>query len=782
MTFEPNEKFARLLELLGSGRFSSERRSETTKYREFIAQFPVESLLTLTLDEYCVGKQLPSFCKWIEQDLVPVFGRYVPGTSRGHIIYFSREVDAYWKKPQLSDLSDEDALRYTLKLQYAVAKANIAEDLSWVDDDQQLYIRAGVSPRVTMSAGRKLRILCCYNPDEFLPITSWPHLKHFLELFGCPIREIPKVGRPVACSMLLRTLFLRAQEAMPNLTFSPRDFVDVLYNSESGFAPDAEASGPVLAVTSEDEPETQDPFEDDDSEPSKKPNIILYGPPGTGKTFSTVAEAVKIADRTFYANNEGERGSIKGRFDELVATRRIRFVTFHQSFSYEDFVEGLRAGTNENEAGQIQYSVESGVFKEICDDASKPVQSPAAQVRVGDTPRIWKISIDSTGESDTRQYCLMHGEARIGWGHVGDLNASLVSNSTFSLASNDRNTLESFANEIAVGDVLLCIGSNTEVTAVGIVNGAYRFDDTPPTLIKADYKHVLPVTWIATNIKFSILNLNGQKRFTQKTVYEINRFSWSELFDGLRAAKIDVEAISSSVMNSDPFVLIIDEINRGNVSRIFGELITLIEPSKRLGASESLTVTLPYSKKSFGVPKNVYLIGTMNTADKSLTSLDIALRRRFVFKEMPVKYELLNTLVIKQNDKNLNVGEMLLVMNQRIEVLLDKEHCIGHAYFLPLMSDPTLDGLTAVFKQQILPLLQEYFFEDWERIGLVLNDHSSSSSARFIHNANEVAKSVTQLFSADLVDKFKLRETRWSVNESALTSIDSYRNIAGAAE
>jgi 5-methylcytosine-specific restriction protein B len=125
---------------------------------------------------------------------------------------------------------------------------------------------------------------------------------------------------------------------------------------------------------------------------------------------------------------------------------------------------------------------------------------------------------------------------------------------------------------------------------------------------------------------------------------------------------------------------------------------------------------------------------------------------------------------------------MLLEMNQRIEVLLDKEHCIGHAYFLPLMSDPTLDGLTAVFKQQILPLLQEYFFEDWERIGLVLNDYSSSSSARFIHNASEVAKSVTQLFSADLVDKFKLRETRWSVNESALTSIDSYLKIAGAAE
>jgi 5-methylcytosine-specific restriction protein B len=780
MTFEPNDNFLELLKLLRLVEPVAPVRSQTPKYQEFITAFPAESLLTLTLDQYCVGKQLPSFCKWIERDLEPVFGRYVPGTSEGHIVYYSKKRGAYWKKPQLSDLTDEDALTYTLKIQYAIAKANITEDLSWIDDDDRLYLRAGVESRVTMSAGRKLRILCCYNPDQFLPITSSPHLKHFLGLFGCPKKLMPKVGQPVARLMLLHEIFAAAQLECPHIT--PRDFVDVLYNSASGFAP---LKDEIKEVPVQNSYETSDVKEVADEDDAKLPialNTILYGPPGTGKTFSTVAEAVKILDPKSYAANEGDRGTIKELFDDFVATERIRFVTFHQSFSYEDFVEGLRADTDGGDGGQIRYSIKSGVFKEICDEARKPVQGPSAVVRLNDAPRIWKISIDGTRESATRQHCFTHGEARIGWGNFGDLKAAQWSNPALALGSNDRNTLEKFATDISVGDVLLCIGSNSEVTAVGIVSGTYRFDESPPSLVNLDYKNVLPVSWIATNINFSILNLNGQMRFTQKTVYEITRFSWSELFEALRAAKIDFEAIASTKENSDPFVLIIDEINRGNVSRIFGELITLIEPSKRFGASESLTVTLPYSKKSFGVPKNVYLIGTMNTADKSLTSLDIALRRRFVFKEMPVKYELLNTLVIKQNDKNLNVGDMLLVMNQRIEVLLDKEHCIGHAYFLPLMSDPTLDGLTAVFKQQILPLLQEYFFEDWERIGLVLNDHSSSSSARFIHNARDVAKSVTQLFSADLVDKFKLRETRWSVNESALTSIDSYLNIAEAGE
>lgn len=504
-------------------------------------------------------------------------------------------------------------------------------------------------------------------------------------------------------------------------------------------------------------------------------NIILYGPPGTGKTFTTIDEAIKIVDLDFYKENENNRVALKRRFDDLVANKRIRFVTFHQSFSYEDFVEGLRAETDEVEDGEIKYVIERGVFKAICEDASKPIQSTTTKLGVSDSPRIWKISIDGTYESVTRQYCLEHGEARIGWGHVGDLKTAQLNDPSFSLGSNDKSTLELFGNKIAVGDVLLCIGSNTEVAAVGIVSGEYHYEATPPDSVRSDYRNVLPVQWIVTDSNFSILTLNNQKRFTLKTVYEITRFSWPELLEGLRAANVEVKGVGASAINSAPFVLIIDEINRGNVSRIFGELITLIEPSKRLGATESLTVTLPYSKKPFGVPKNVYLIGTMNTADKSLTGLDIALRRRFTFKEMPPKPDLLDNVIIS----GLSVGQMLRSINQRIEVLLDRNHCIGHSYFLPLQNDQTIERLSAIFQQQVLPLLQEFFFEDWTHIGWVLNDHRTKGEP-FIKPGGDDSTSLAKLFGSDVADG--LRDTRCWVNEAAFTSVDSYINIIGASE
>ncbi len=169
--------------------------------------------------------------------------------------------------------------------------------------------------------------------------------------------------------------------------------------------------------------------------------------------------------------------------------------------------------------------------------------------------------------------------------------------------------------------------------------------------------------------------------------------------------------------NDQNHVLIIDEINRGNISRIFGELITLIEDSKRQGAEESLSIILPYSKKPFSVPKNLYIIGTMNSSDRSLTGLDIALRRRFTFIEMPPRPELLDNLEID----GVNVQDLLTVINQRIEILLDRDHCLGHANFMILEQQPTLENLSNIFKQKVIPQLQEYFFDDWAKINLVLN-------------------------------------------------------------
>ncbi len=218
-------------------------------------------------------------------------------------------------------------------------------------------------------------------------------------------------------------------------------------------------------------------------------------------------------------------------------------------------------------------------------------------------------------------------------------------------------------------------------------------------------------------------------------------------------------------------MLIIDEINRGNISRIFGELITLIEPSKRDGANEALRATLPYSKIQFSVPNSVYLIGTMNTTDRSLAGLDIALRRRFSFKEMPPKPELLDEVIVA----GVNIGNMLRIMNQRIAVLLDRDHCLGHAYFMPLTENGgnTLSKLADIFQQNIIPLLQEYFFEDWERIRWVLNDQSKATDDAFVVEDADLA--VSALFPGV---QDKLRPTkRWCLNPQAFQRINAYRGI-----
>lgn len=500
-------------------------------------------------------------------------------------------------------------------------------------------------------------------------------------------------------------------------------------------------------------------------------NQILFGPPGTGKTYHTINQALAILAPEFLARHSGSdedtRKLVKKEFDRFVTAERVRFVTFHQSFSYEDFVEGLRADSD-TETGQVKYPIEAGVFKRICDDART---RPASDLGVRANPAIWKISIAGTGASPTKSYCLANGEARIGWGKTGDLRGGYEQSAYYqSLGGGDKGTLSYFAEQMVVGDILLCIHSAEQIGSIGVVTSDYRYEEQVPAGVIGDYQHVRSVRWLYRDINLSILPLNDERQFTLKTVYAMSRFTWADLLSYLQQQGVKpVESVTVAEADSEPYVLIIDEINRGNVSRIFGELITLIEESKREGNDEALSVKLPYSKKPFSVPKNVYLIGTMNTSDRSLAGLDIALRRRFVFREMPPRPELLDGVLVE----GVSIRRLLEVMNERIEALLDRDHCLGHAYFLPLRKDCSLVQLELIFRNQILPLLQEYFFEDWQRIAWVLNDHRKANADCF------VVKRKTDL-AALFGDRVAGRGEIWQINEGALSRASSYAGVIHA--
>lgn len=515
-------------------------------------------------------------------------------------------------------------------------------------------------------------------------------------------------------------------------------------------------------------------------------NQIFFGPPGTGKTYTTLNEALRILDPDClaahpYAADE-DRTALKKRFDELVKEGRIRFVTFHQSFSYEDFVEGLRA-ESDDDTQQLRYEVVDGIFKSLCDVASAKVtiQAEAPLSLVG--RQVWKMSLGNTLGSDAGVYdeCVQGGYALLGYGGAldfsgcktrGDVQQRFIDAGVAINTPNDYNvtSVTTFVTRMKVGDLIVVSDGNFKFRAIGEITGDYIFN--PHEEYVDAYAQMRAVKWLrqyTPSLPHAEL-MNNQ--FSQMTLYELRKPALD--LDKLTAllghsAPVNNSSSADSVaLTNDSRVLIIDEINRGNISRIFGELITLIEPSKRAGEKEALSVVLPYSKKTFSVPNNIYLIGTMNTADRSLSGLDIALRRRFTFKEMPPRPDLLRNVSVG----DLNMGELLSVLNQRIEILLDRDHCLGHAYFMPLSKGGELPLLANIFRQQILPLLQEYFFEDWQRIQWVLNDHRKKYELRFIRQPES---DLDLLFGEDVAVNEQSR--RWEINEAAFEQPAAYMGI-----
>lgn len=490
--------------------------------------------------------------------------------------------------------------------------------------------------------------------------------------------------------------------------------------------------------------------QNDFSSKSLNKNIILYGPPGTGKTYSAIQYAVAIIeDKPLAAIKMEKYDAVFSRYLKYKDDGLVAFTTFHQSFGYEEFIEGIRPvmSSEENtEGGQdIEYEIRDGIFKAFCDKAGAPIGDGVnVDLGISKSPTIWKVSLEGTGDNPTRTECMEKGHIRIGWAKYGEK----ISDATDYSENGGKAVLNAFYNRMQLGDIVLSCYSSKTIDAIGVITGEPEWDDNA-----SHYKRLRKVRWFAKGINEDITDLNGGKSMTLSTIYKLA----IPVADVLQILSKVNPALFPQEMKISNRVFIIDEINRGNISKIFGELITLIEPSKRIGAEEQLRTTLPYSGQNFGVPENVYILATMNTADRSLAQMDTALRRRFSFEPIYPDAEALPTKTIGRID----IVKLLTAINKRIASLYDKEHCIGHSYFWNVK---TFDDLANVFKNKILPLLEEYFFEDSERLHLVLG------------NAPFFVKEAIDPFLLGYAEEYRITP-QWVPNDDALQTEDAYIKI-----
>lgn len=439
-------------------------------------------------------------------------------------------------------------------------------------------------------------------------------------------------------------------------------------------------------------------------------NQILYGPPGTGKTYNTINKAIAIANP--YFNLDQDRKIVKAEYERLMKEGRVSFVTFHQSMSYEDFIEGIKPQTK-NE--QVTYSVKDGIFKNMV----KMALSEYVKSTVQAAPE--KDDFDRLYDSFVENIKPLEGVRQGTFTTKTGIELMLVLASSNSIQvkylwDNNKTKYKEANHIFTVSKQKL-----KKVLQEGI----------NPSQVKSLAAELHPLIGHIHCELFAVYKKLYDFVVENKGDVETVYFDYEDQsFDEVKE-QFDVLNLESIVRDGvKPYILIIDEINRGNVSQIFGELITLIEEDKRIGNDEVIQVTLPYSKTKCGVPKNLFIIGTMNTADKSVEALDAALRRRFVFHEMPPKYEELESNY--QNVFNYSAVDILKTINERIEVLLNRDHLLGHAYFI----NKNAEALMQSFQKNIIPLLQEYFYGDYAKIGLVLGNGFIQPKPKAVRFAN----------------------------------------------
>jgi 5-methylcytosine-specific restriction protein B len=514
-------------------------------------------------------------------------------------------------------------------------------------------------------------------------------------------------------------------------------------------------------------------------------NQILYGPPGTGKTYNTINKAIEIVDPVFYERNKSNRNLLKIRFKQLKAGGQIEFVTFHQSYGYEEFIEGVRA---ETEGENMNYRLEKGILKKICEVARRNQRTAhiTPSMNSGEyIPEIITMFLDDAIKNHKEfefQKFFEESESRgkfritkvadekifidtdiLDYKNIISIEINQIIKNTTTKKSKRykleypyikvlKEKIKEYSNSIAYNrktggrkmEIKRKIRAATIAKAFGISAQNLR-----KILSEVNFG-VKP-----TDRDFPINIARGMVRYLSRKFKKDGDILLGVL--GLP----DTEEIDTSIKEYQQknYLIIIDEINRGNISKIFGELITLLEESKRVGAEEELKITLPYSGDEFGIPQNLYVLGTMNSADRSIALLDTALRRRFHFEEMAPDTSILGEVA------GIDLSKLLTKINQRIEYLYDRDHCIGHAYFI---SCKQFEDVQRVFEASIIPLLQEYFYDDWEKIDLVLGSNG------FIE---KVEMSFSDLFSGSSNSTLDDDKSIYKISKKALIEVKNYKKI-----
>ena len=538
--------------------------------------------------------------------------------------------------------------------------------------------------------------------------------------------------------------------------WQPQDWLDI-----QGFlwiTLDKNATEPPEAAASTDISESREkPM------PVSPVNLILYGPPGTGKTYCTTSEAVRLCGEAVPEDRE----ALMQTYQRLLAAGRIEFVTFHQSMSYEDFVEGRQPMTGSDEddtASSAGFRLETvpGIFRRTAKRAeTSRGPSPSDDAITVTDRQVFKMSIgEANNPEDAHLFedAIAGGYTLLGFEDIDWSDDKYADREAIIEACKAEGELEGhtdvnarsgavqmpfiFRNWVRPGDIVVVSKGNSLLRAIGEFTGDYEFHPRP----EGGYAHRRPVRWYWVDREGMSVSEIYTRRFMQKSIYL--------LFD----SELNVPALERYLNSQqtdgpaepEPFVLIIDEINRANISKVFGELITLLEPDKRLGQPNALKVRLPYSRVDFGVPSNLHILGTMNTADRSIALLDTALRRRFTFREMMPDPSLLAGAA---DACGLDLPQILATINERIEHLYDREHQIGHAYFMGCTSRADVD---AVMRHKVIPLLAEYFFEDSEKIAAVLGDaasHDGPIAGGFLNRS--VLKAPPGLEDGDALPRFR---------------------------